>query len=158
MTDIYTKEATALWNAISEQPFTAGVTILAQALRRSRGAVPPGTHRELALRVKESLSVTAPDSHAYIIESALMQAASVVEPAAPTPSLDEVKLWVNVIAATARVRFGPRSACVVMVGMPIDDTGHDRWAATARGPCLMMRGLMARGSRIVEGIMDEAEK
>lgn len=64
-------------------------------------------------------------------------------------SVETLRAWANTILALSRSRFGIRSACVVMIGIPLPGQSHDRFAAGGIGSCLMVRGLLTTGNQIV---------
>jgi hypothetical protein len=53
--------------------------------------------------------------------------------------------------------FGQRTSCIVMIGMPIQDSAHDRFVAGAGGPCLSLRGLLAWGADNVQEQIDAGD-
>lgn len=110
-------------------------------------------YRALAADLYTVLLKTPVTEIPALLQAALESAAGAPRPA---PTVDDLKKWCNQVAWSANA-LGDRVACVVMVGVPVAGTWHDRFAATAKGSCLMMRGLFARGSKMVEEIMNEAE-
>jgi len=71
-----------------------------------------------------------------------------------TPSVAQLVDTVNSILAALHCILGPRSTAILMVGVPIQDSEHDRFAAHYYGPCLSSRGLLEWGSRQVLAQID----
>lgn len=76
---------------------------------------------------------------------------------APAPSVEELKQRVNQLLHLLRAVYGPRSTAIIMVGIPIGDSEHDRFSAGHYGPCLSARGLLAWGEREILGLIDAGD-
>lgn len=72
-------------------------------------------------------------------------------------SVEDLKVLVNGLLAIANAAMGPRSTAIIMVGMPIEGSEHDRFAAYRYGPCLSARGLLAWGEREILKIIDSED-
>lgn len=70
------------------------------------------------------------------------------------PSVEDLKTIVNGLLTVLRARLGDRSTAILMIGVPIPDSEHDRFAAHFFGPCLSVRGLREWGLREVLRLID----
>lgn len=75
----------------------------------------------------------------------------------PSMTVHEAQQFVRAMLALIRVKLGPRSAGVLMVGYPIPGEDHDRFAADFFGPCLTARGLVTWGDRAVAEEIDRQD-
>lgn len=72
-------------------------------------------------------------------------------------SVEELKHFTNGLLAFINKTMGPRSAAVLMIGVPIEDQAHDRFAAHFYGPCLTARGLLAWGEQEALRLIDASD-
>lgn len=79
-----------------------------------------------------------------------------VAPRPEPPTVEQLKELVDGVARALQVQFGPRSSCIVLLGIPLDN-GHDRFVAACNGPCLTQRGLLAWGERQVREHIDRGD-
>jgi hypothetical protein len=70
-------------------------------------------------------------------------------------SVPELIKLAHGILTLVRAKLGPRSAAILMVGMPHGD--HDNFAAQFYGPCLSARGLLAWGERSITAQIDRGD-
>lgn len=75
-----------------------------------------------------------------------------------TPSLPELFKMADTLLAIIAARLGSRTAAILMIGTPIDATGHDRFCTRSIGPCLMTRGLLHWGVPTLEAHFDAVIK
>lgn len=74
------------------------------------------------------------------------------------PTVAELHELVADLIRSAVALGGPRTSVVVMVGLPVDGTGHDRFAINAVGPCLQTRGLFEWASPQIRLLIDSWTK
>lgn len=64
-------------------------------------------------------------------------------------SVEELNKFATDLLEIAQAVLGPRSSTIIMLGMPIADSEHDRFTGAVYGPCLSARGLLAWGTPAV---------
>lgn len=76
---------------------------------------------------------------------------------AANPTLDELKTVVDALLVMMHTRYGHRSSCIIMLGVPIEGSCHDRFATNYYGPCLVSRGLLQWGEGEVARMIKSGE-
>ncbi len=71
--------------------------------------------------------------------------------------MEALKQEVAAFAALMQARYGERSTVILMVGIPIPGSVHDRFAAKTLGPCLSSRGLLAWGTEAIKVEIDQGD-